>query len=102
MRTTAPPEPVTDGMCEFNHRRENTMASSNRRFFIIRAQQAKRARFQAANENAPTTITVGGRTVAITDANRRFAETLIARDAEQAFEAAVYRRPYESRVAIAA
>ena len=75
---------------------------SSKRFFIIRAVQAKKARLQAANDTGTDAIMINGQRVTITDSNRIYAQRMIQRDAEQAFEAAVFHRPYESRVAMAA
>lgn len=72
-----------------------------RRHFIIRAQQAKRAT-SMVRDTMVETVEIKGRTIQITDGNRQFVENLLARDAEQAFEAAVFHRPYESRIALAA
>lgn len=72
-----------------------------RRHFIIRAQQAKRATTTVDNVTVET-VQINGRAVVVDDGNRDFIENFLAREAEQAFEAAVFRRPYESRLAIAA
>lgn len=77
--------------------------SDKRRFFIIRAQKAKAlaSQLQPAVSNV-VQLVINGRPVSVTDQNRRYAETMLARDAEQAFESAVFGRPYQSRIAIAA
>jgi len=61
------------------------MSNPNRsKFFAIRAAQAKKAKI------AENTIEIAGNVVAITPANRRFAEAVRARRDGQAYEQAAY------------
>lgn len=66
---------------------------SRRRFFAIRAAQAKKAE---------STILLRGVPVKITETNRMFVERLRDRDAEAAYEAAAFGREHISPIALAA